>query len=62
MKKILVEDKGMSRINKKDLDNKPIYLLENGSHRISIICKNCKIKSSTLMTYDRWNKIRKIRV
>lgn len=36
--------------------NETIYLLESGSHRIRAICK---IKSSTLMTYDRWDKYKK---
>lgn len=33
--------------------NQPIYLLESGSHRIKGICK---IISSTLLTYDNWDK------
>lgn len=33
--------------------NQPIYLLESGSHRVRGICK---IKSSTLMTYQNWDK------
>lgn len=33
--------------------NEPIYLLESGSHRVRAVCK---IKSSTLMTYQNWDK------
>lgn len=33
--------------------NEPIYLLESGSHRVRAICK---IKSSTLITNDKWGK------
>lgn len=33
--------------------NEPIYLLESGSHRIRAICK---IKSSTSITNDKWDK------
>lgn len=33
--------------------NKPIYLLESGSHKVRAICK---IKNSTLMTYQNWDK------
>ena len=36
--------------------NEPIYLLESGSHRVRTICK---IKSSTLMTYQNWDKYKK---
>lgn len=33
--------------------NEYIYLLESGSHRVKAICK---IKSSTLITYQNWDK------
>ena len=33
--------------------NQPIYLLESGSHKVRAVCK---IKSSTLMTYQNWDK------